>query len=261
MKRPDSHCWAASGVVCLVSVLCLGVAGGSSREAGAQFDVEADPQFDAEAGAEAGANPVLRAPQEPRPGIGRVVERIQARYQDIGDLRARFVQRRLSRMGSVQIEAQGWLYVRPPGRMRWEYDDEQLFVADGDEMYLYLPDDNQVQVIMPERADTSQMPVLYLAGRGNLVRDFDIETTTWGVPLRPGNLQLSLLPRRPDTSFGQLILEVEPISATIYRLVTIDALGNTIDYQFHEIEFDVGLPDTLFEFVIPAGADVMYIGG
>jgi outer membrane lipoprotein carrier protein len=207
--------------------------------------------------------PAVHAQEDlPGPGIERLVSRVQGRLSETADLQARFIQRRLTRFGSVIVERTGKLYIQPPGRMRWEYEQPaDLWVSAGEEGYFFQPDDNQVQVYQTGDSEASELPIMYLAGKGDLLRDFDIEETNWGPKLSPGNIQLSLLPHREDASFTMLVLEVEPMSATLVRLVQIDRINNAIDYQFHDIEYDVGLADSLFEFEIPPGADVIHIGG
>lgn len=206
---------------------------------------------------------VLSQQQAPAPGIASLVERIQERYQD-ANIKAHFVQNRLSRLGSVMTSAEGELYISAPGRMRWEYTTiDQLIVAGGPgrQTYLYFPGDNQVQVMQADVADPSRYPILYLSGRGSLRRDFDVQVVEWGTPLSRNNVQLELRPRRADAAFERLILEVDPVQATIARLVNFDNLRNTIEYQFHEVQYDANLPDDLFEFEIPEGAEVVFIGG
>ena len=192
------------------------------------------------------ASPDPAGQEQPAPGIERLVERVQQHLRQIADLEARFVQRRLTRFGSVIVEREGKLYIQPPGRMRWEY---------------AQPPDLWVQVFQTGESEASELPIMYLAGKGDLLRDFEISEMIWGPKLAPGNIQLSMQPRREDASFTMLVLEVEPMSATIERLVQIDRLNNVIDYQFHDIEYDVGLPENLFEFEIPPDADVIHIGG
>ena len=92
-------------------------------------------------------------------------------------------------------------------------------------------------------------------------RDFDIQVVEWGTPLSRNNVQLELRPRRAEASFERLILEVDPVRATIVRLVNFDNLRNTIEYRFYEVQYDAGLSDELFEFEIPKGAEVVFIGG
>ena len=92
-------------------------------------------------------------------------------------------------------------------------------------------------------------------------RDFDIQVVEWGTPLSRSNVQLELRPRRAGASFERLILEVDPVQATIARLVNFDNLRNIIEYQFYEVQYDAGLSDDLFEFEIPKDAEVFFIGG
>lgn len=196
------------------------------------------------------------------PGLTRLVERVQARHRDAVGLKARFEQRSLSRFGAVTKEASGVVTIRPPGRMRWEYDDGQLFVVSGDEMILYRPGRNQVQIYPLDRERTEETPILYLSGQGDLLRDFFIEPTTWREPLARDNVQLRLTPRRADSSLEALILEVEPVSARIARLVQIEAaVRSTVDYRFHDVHYNVDVPDSAFRFEIPEGADVVRVGG
>ena len=58
--------------------------------------------------------------------------------------------------------------------MRWDYTapEEKLFVSDGVKMYSYLPQDKQVIVIGVPPDDQAATPALFLAGKGNLTRDF-----------------------------------------------------------------------------------------
>ena len=58
--------------------------------------------------------------------------------------------------------------------MRWEYSapDDKLFVSDGVKIYSYIPADKQVIVSTVPPADQASTPTLFLAGKGNLARDF-----------------------------------------------------------------------------------------
>ena len=74
---------------------------------------------------------VVPQQEEPAPGVQLLIERIQDKYQQ-AELQARFVQKRLSRLGSVMTTVEGDLYISTPGRMRWEYNtNDQLLIAGG----------------------------------------------------------------------------------------------------------------------------------
>lgn len=195
------------------------------------------------------------------PGLERLVERVQERYRDTVGLEARFVQRSFSRFGALTKEASGVLTIRSPGNLRMEYDDGQLFVVSGDEMILYRPRRNQVQIRPFGQERTENAPVLYLTGQGDLLQDFHIEPGSWRQALAPDNVQLRLTPRRRGSTLEALILEVAPMSARVVRLVQMEAVGSNVEYRFHDVRTNVEIADSVFEFEVPEGADVVRVGG
>ena len=68
----------------------------------------------------------------------------------------------------------GRVMVKKPGKMRWDYTapEEKLFVSDGSRIYFYIPQDKQVIVSDVPTDDQATTPALFLAGKGNLTRDF-----------------------------------------------------------------------------------------
>ncbi len=73
-----------------------------------------------------------------------------------------------------QLTERGRLLVKKPGKMRWDYTapETKLFVSDGVKMYSYIPQDKQVIVSAVPPDDKATTPTLFLAGKGNLTRDF-----------------------------------------------------------------------------------------
>ena len=67
--------------------------------------------------------------------------------------------------------------------MRWTYTkpEEKIFVSDGLKLYSYIPADKQVYVATVPPGDQASTPALFLAGKGNLMRDFTVAPAT-----RPG---------------------------------------------------------------------------
>lgn len=207
----------------------------------------------------AGAVAVEAQDTAPLPLEG-LVERVQARYREITDLSARLRQVNTARPGMPPRIEEGAWFVRTPGLLRVEYErSDRLFVAAREAIYWYLPEDNQVQIIDAEALDPTYTPTLYLAGAGDLLEDFRVSGARWQEPLAPGNIQLRLDPVKQTANFAYLILEVEPETALIARLVQFGLMGESTDYQFHDIQTDVGLDEELFEFTIPSGTQVEHI--
>lgn len=193
--------------------------------------------------------------------LEELVVRVQERYRSIDDLRARFHQRKVPRPGLPGTVVEGAWYVRTPGRLRVEYDEPpRVFVADGETIYWYLPEDNQVQVVEQGGSEPRYTPTLYLAGGADLIEDFRVSGVEWKEPLEPGNVQVRLDPVGDGARFSHLVMEIDPDRALVVRLVSFGLLGDTSEFEFHEIETDVGLRDELFRFTIPAGAAVEHLG-
>src|SRR5690606_20099115 len=75
-----------------------------------------------------------------------------------------------------KVSESGHLLVKKPGRMRWTYTDPErkVFVSDGVRMYSYIPADRQVYVAKVPSQDQATTPALFLTGKGNLLRDFEV---------------------------------------------------------------------------------------
>src|SRR6266699_765599 len=99
---------------------------------------------------------------------------LQKKYDAIKDFSADFVHAYEGGVLHKQIAERGRLFIKKPGKMRWEYTspEEKLFVSDGMKLYSYLPQDKQVIVSSIPREDEATTPTLFLAGKGNLTRDF-----------------------------------------------------------------------------------------
>src|SRR5260221_6528831 len=103
-----------------------------------------------------------------------VAQALQRRYDTIHDFSTEFVHAYQGGVLKKTLTERGHLLVKKPGRMRWEYaaPEQKLFVSDGTKIYSYLPEDKQVIVGAVPADDTASTPALFLAGKGNLLRDF-----------------------------------------------------------------------------------------
>ena len=201
---------------------------------------------------------VTLAAQSPAPSVGELARRIQARYESVKDFSATFEQKYTGGALKRQAVERGTVQVKKPGRMRWEYvqPERKLFVADGRRLYAYVPADKQVIVSPVPGEDQATTPVLFLAGKGNLTRDFTVtETTVAGAPA--GTLAIKLVPRRREQEYDWLALVVDAGSLALRMLVAGDSQGGTSSFTFTDLKENVGLADSSFTFKIPRGVDVI----
>ena len=95
--------------------------------------------------------------------------------QEVNTLNAEFTQRVMDERGSVLEASSGVFYLSRPGKFRWDYknpdfDDEQgqQIVADGESLYFYDPDLEQVSKRSLENA-IAQVPSLLLVMSNSLL--------------------------------------------------------------------------------------------
>jgi outer membrane lipoprotein carrier protein len=200
----------------------------------------------------------LAVPSQPPPSARELAQQIQRKYQQVHDFSADFehvyqggvLRKKLSERGSVLI--------KKPGRMRWTYTtpEKKEFVSDGHKLYSYIPADRQVVVSTMPAADEASSPALFLAGRGDVARDFtpSLEQVEG---LSPGEVALKLVPTKSQRDYEWIELIVDRTSLQIHRLITTDAQAGTSTFTFTNLKENVGLPDKAFTFTIPRGVDVI----
>jgi len=188
-----------------------------------------------------------------------LAQAIQKKYDTIRDFSADFVHAYEGGVLRKQVTERGRLFVKKPGKMRWEYTspEEKLFVSDGMKMYSYLPQDKQVIVSNIPHEDEASTPTLFLAGKGNLSRDFTPSIVDLPKGMPAGSRTLKLTPKSRQRDYDWLVLVVDPATLGLRGLVTADAQGGISTFSFANLKENSGLADKEFTFKIPRGVDVV----
>ena len=189
----------------------------------------------------------------------QLTQSLQLKYDSIKDFSADFVHTYQGGVLHKQLTERGRVLIKKPGRMRWEYlaPEKKLFVSDGVKMYSYITEDNQVIVSSVPEGDRAGAPILFLAGKGNLTRDFKAEDTDVPEGFPAQSRAVKLVPKVPQPDYDSLILVVDYPSLTLRGIVTLDAQGGRSAISFANLKENVGTPDKVFTFSIPRGADVI----
>src|SRR5437762_8018055 len=104
-----------------------------------------------------------------------VVRDLEAAYSRMTDLRAEFTQTAFNKSLNQTIPAQGTVYLKKGGRLRWEYTEPtpQEIVSDGRKLWVYTPALNQVNV--GDAPEALAGPAgSFLAGLGRLRAEFSV---------------------------------------------------------------------------------------
>jgi outer membrane lipoprotein carrier protein len=183
---------------------------------------------------------------------------VQTHYQSVKDFTADFEQSYMGGALKRKTVERGTVAIRKPGRMRWDYTapEKKLFVSDGTRMYFHVPADKQLRVSALPTDGRLPTPILFLAGRGDLLRDFKVEEIA-----APGGASgaraLRLRPVRPEPEYDSLTLVVDGSSYAFRQLIVVDGQGGTSTFSFTNLRENVGVPDSRFVFTMPKGVGVI----
>ncbi|NOT44397.1 MAG: outer membrane lipoprotein carrier protein LolA [Acidobacteria bacterium] len=188
-----------------------------------------------------------------------VTRALQQRYESVRDFTADFSHSYRGGVLRTQAIERGTVAVKKPGRMRWVYTspERKEFVSDGQKVYSYLPEDRQVIVSDVPPGNEASTPALFLAGKGDLVRDF---TSAFAETTIPGSLALKLTPKSSEPDYEYLVVVLDADTLQIRALTTRDHQGGDSTLTFSRMRENQGLPDSQFQFRIPRGTDVITNG-
>ena len=193
-----------------------------------------------------------QAPQSP----DALARALQKRYDGIRDFSADFVQTYRGKVLRTETREQGTVAIKKPGLMRWVYvkPERKEFVSDGRKIYSYIPDDRQVIVADVPAQDAATTPAMFLAGKGEIVRDF---TSVFEKSSEPGTVALKLTPRTPQPEYEWLVVGMDPATHMLRGLLWTDTQGGTNTIVFDRLKENVQPPDSLFEFKVPSGVQIV----
>ncbi len=150
-------------------------------------------------------------------------------------------------------ETTGTFTFQRPGKFRWVYEKpyEQLIVGDGDKLWIYDRDLNQVIVRKLDGALGSS-PAALLSGDNALERNFELTAAVGGVD---GLEWVDAKPKAADTGFERVRLGFKDNLPRVMELK--DTFGNVTRLEFGTFERNATLDAGQFKFVPPKGADVV----
>jgi len=185
--------------------------------------------------------------------LKQVLSRLQRHYRDTNSFSAKFNEEIIT-VGAPKRERSGVVSFRKPGRMRWEFTapEVQTIVSDGEMLYSYDPELNQVVQTPLKQAIKSSSATSFLLGMGNINRDFK---AAFANSVASDGLVHLLL----DSKAGGYKIEIglDPKSYNLMTLTLTDQLGDVTKVNFSDIHNNVELPDSTFAFKTPAGADIV----
>jgi outer membrane lipoprotein carrier protein len=181
---------------------------------------------------------------------------LRAAYENTADLTARFVQTARLVAAGMEREAHGRVAFKKEGKMRWSYegDDPQEIVSDGETLWIHQVRDRTVlRQELAALPESSRLALDLLTGFQGVERSFELGSC--------GELCLALTPREARPDLSRVLVEVAPGGSEVRAVTTEDPLGNRTRVAFSELRRNTGLDDSLFEFRVPDGTQVLDLQG
>ncbi len=179
------------------------------------------------------------------------VESLKDFVRDVRSGRAEFTQTVTSPDGKKKKSSSGSFEFSRPNRFRFAYlkPFEQTIVADGEQVWIYDADLNQVSKRRFSQA-LGSTPAALLAG-GSLEQDFDLS----GLPVRDGLEWAEARPKAKDGAFQSVRVGFK--GKDLAALEIIDSFGQKSMLRFDRFAANAPVAAEAFKFTVPPGADVI----
>jgi outer membrane lipoprotein carrier protein len=194
------------------------------------------------------------APADPK--LAQLLRAVEARYNRAQSLKLDFSETYAAPGHPVQSES-GTLYLRKPGRMRWEYSSPagKLYISDGKDVYLYTPGDHTAEKSKLKESDDMRAPLAFLLGKLNFSKEFQSFSSrpegedTW----------ITALPKSQNLMYTQVEFLAAP-DGSIRRVNVTGQDHSKLDFTFSNEKMNAPAPPGLFAFHPPPGVEVVDSG-
>ena len=189
--------------------------------------------------------------------VKAIANAIDAHYNHLRSLQAEFTE--VYRGSGMERSESGTLWLKKPGKMRWEYRSpkEKLFVSDGKDAWFYVPEDQQARRQAAKKLDDARSPLAFLLGKTKLEKELrGLSLAPDITPIVSGDAVLRGVPKGLEDQVAEIVLEVTPENR-IVRLVIQGVDGASTEYRFLDQKEDVAVGDGRFGFKPPAGTEVV----
>ena len=188
--------------------------------------------------------------------------RVQAYYNKTKDFKAKFKQVYSKAYHGAQKPRWGYMWVKKPGLMRWNYDSpkKKFLICDGSKIWIYTPSYKQV---FWRYVKTSAVPsaVSFLWGKGNITGEFWVRVLKKSKFQKPGTKVMKMLPKVANSNYKHVLFVVDAKTAMVVQSVVYDHLRNKNHYFFLNAKANTGVRKSRFKFTPPKGVRVIRAKG
>jgi outer membrane lipoprotein carrier protein len=188
--------------------------------------------------------------------IDALLKTVEARYNRTQSLKLNFSESYAGTKRPVQNDS-GVLYLRKPGRMRWEYTSPagKVFISDGKEVVLYDPDDQRAEKSKLKESEDMRAPLAFLLGK----LDFKKEFKSFQTRADGGDNWIVAEPKSENLAYTKVEFLATP-EGEIRRVRITGQDQSRLDFTFSNEQLNAPVAPALFTFHPPPGVQVVEAG-
>ncbi len=190
--------------------------------------------------------------------LDTVLDQIQGKYEKIDDFSSKFTQEATVKALKKVQRAQGEVWFKKPGKMRWNYSrpTKDEIVSDGTTIWFYNEEEKQViESPLSEAIDTPTTTTL-ISGLGNLKTLFDARFSTNNPATNSNTYFIDLIPKENSEEYTNVTIAVDKHSMLVNTIYLYDPFGNLTTVKLNDMQINNGIPDSLFVFKAPEGTEI-----
>lgn len=189
--------------------------------------------------------------------LAEIARSTDQHYNNLKTFKSDFTE--IYRGSGISRSESGTLWLKKPGKMRWEYHQpqEKFFLTDSHTAFFYVPGEHQARKTPLKNLDDIRSPLRYLLGKTKLEKELEgLSLAPDLTPAKTGDTVLRGVPKNMKDRISEVVLEVSP-AFQIDRIMIREVDGTVTDFHFSNTEENVPVQDSLFRFVPPPGVEVI----
>ena len=191
--------------------------------------------------------------------LDTVLDKIQNKYEKINDFHADFTQEaNVKALNKVQ-KAEGEVWFKKPGMMRWNYyrPAKDEIVSDGKTLWYYNEEEMQVIQSPLNQVSETETTTTLLSGLGKIKELFKASFSESKEFQSNGNYLIDLRPKEDEEDYNKVTVSVDKNSMIVNTIYLYDPFGNLTKVILEDIELNGGVSDSLFSFSVPEGVEII----
>jgi outer membrane lipoprotein carrier protein len=187
------------------------------------------------------------------PAIDALLKKVETRYNQTQTLKLDFSETYAGARRPVQNES-GVLFLRKPGRMRWEYavPPGKLFLSDGKDVFLYTPDDRKAEKSKLKQSEDMRAPLAFLLGK----LDFSKEFKAFQTRQEAADTWIIAEPKSENLAYTKVEF-LATADGEIERVRVTGQDESKLEFTFSNQQRNAPVASSLFTFHAPPGVEVV----